>query len=1515
MTSYLDDLCGSQFWDANVTWHTEDPDLTPCFEKTVLVWLPGLFLLLFVPVEFCSLRNSKAKHIPWSWLNISKIVVVTLLMAVSIANLLYKTQQAEVYPADYAAPTVQLVIFSVILTLILLHKSNGQRISYALFFISLVLVICQTPQIYSFIRAYINGTLQDAVTTSLNVTVYILQLSFFFLNFFCDKAPTYNEYPAQEKPSPEISASVPSRLTLSWFTPTVMQGARKPLSAEDMYSLNHENSCRIIVPEFEGRWEASLQQVQRPKVSYDKRSSKIGFYRPVRPQASILPALLRTFGPMFLVGSFFKFAQDLILFANPQLLKLLIQFVSSDESLWKGCMYAALMFLTTNVQMFFLNRYFLTMNFVGARINTGLISTIYKKSLKLSNAARKQSTVGEIVNLMAVDAASFQQLMQHLNLVWSAPMQIVLSLYFLWQLLGPAVLAGLTVMILMVPLNAWMVRQNRRLRIKQMKHKDERIKTMNEVLSGIKVLKLYAWEPSFEQKITKIRQKEVRVLKTAAYFNSFSMFAFSMTPFLVALVSFATFVLYDDRNILDAEIAFVSLSLFNILRFPLNMLPQVLNSIVSTAVSIKRINKFLNNEELDTKSVSHDPSERDVVVVENGTFAWDGSDDNSVVLRNINLRVSPGQLIMVVGSVGSGKSSLLAAILGEMDKLSGRVNTKGNIAYVPQQAWMQNATLRKNITGPSEFDKTAFRRVVKSCALEQDIGILPGGDLTEIGEKGINLSGGQKQRISLARAVYSKADLYLLDDPLSAVDAHVGKHIFENVIGPKGVLRNTTRVLVTHGVGFLPEADLIVVVKDGQISESGTYKQLVRNKGDFADFLLQYLEEAQDLDIVDELDGIKEELLKDESLRDRYMRAISVKSEDAGKTPKLERQMSKESTKSNGSAVSCSKNSINKEGSDEPEKQDKKKLMTVEESETGNVKFNVFVYYMRAIGMWRSMLAIVAVFLYQGFTVTTNLWLSEWSSDRSVVVNGTQDISKTHMYLGVYAGLGFAQALCNVVSNITLSQGCLIAAAWLHLTMLNRIVRAPMSYFDTTPLGRIVNRFSRDIDVCDSILSFSIQAFLGLAIQTIATIGVITYTTPMFILIIIPIFIINFSLQRLFVATSRQLKRLESTNRSPIYSHFGETVQGAQSIRAYGLQKAFISESEYKLDHYQMCNYPNFIAARWLAIRLEAVGNFIVFFAALFAVLYRETLDPGLAGLSITYALQVTSSLNFFTRTTADVETNMVAVERIKEYTQISQEAAWTVEPVPEASWPDQGQIEFRDYRVRYREGLELVLSGVTFTILPGEKVGIVGRTGAGKSSLTLALFRILEAAGGAICIDGKNIAAVGLHDLRGRLTIIPQDPVLFSGTLRNNLDPFDLASDQTIWKALELSNLKSFVTSLPSGLNHLVSEGGENLSVGQKQLICLGRALLRKSRVLVLDEATAAVDLETDDIIQKTIRREFKDCTILTIAHRLHTIMDYDRILVLDKGKVKEYDSPNKLLQDPNTIFYSMAKESGIVT
>jgi ABC-type multidrug transport system fused ATPase/permease subunit len=592
---------------------------------------------------------------------------------------------------------------------------------------------------------------------------------------------------------------------------------------------------------------------------------------------------------------------------------------------------------------------------------------------------------------------------------------------------------------------------------------------------------------------------------------------------------------------------------------------------------------------------------------------------------------------------------------------------------------------------------------------------------------------------------------------------------------------------------------------------------------------------------------------------------------------------------------------------------------------------SVLFTYVRACTYPLSLLTILLYLLANGASLASNFWLADWSNSNTpenlnqsvTACDGLDSLAqRSGCYLGVYGALGIMQSFFILFAAFSLALSAIFASRTLHNSMVKNILRSPMSFFDTTPLGRILNRFSKDTYIIDEVIPRSLRSFIFTFLSVMATLIVIVVTTPLFLVVIVPLLILYAIVQRFYVATSRQLKRLESTTRSPIYSHFQESVMGVSSIRAYRVQERFVLQSEEQVDYNQLAYYPSICSNRWLAIRLEFMGNLIILFAALFVVLQRNyqeeikiRINAGLVGLSISYALQVTQSLNWVVRMTSEMETNIVAVERVKEYAETPQEAVAIIpsnRPTPE--WPADGHVRFDHYSTRYREGLSLVLRDVTIDIPGGTKVGIVGRTGAGKSSLTLALFRIIEAATGSIKIDNVPISSYGLSDVRSRLTIIPQDPVLFSGSLRMNLDPFNKYGDTEVWKALESAHLKNFASSVPGGLQYMISEGGENLSVGQRQLVCLARALLRKTKILVLDEATAAVDLETDDLIQKTIRSEFADCTILTIAHRLNTIVDYDYVMLLDAGRIVEYNPPAQLLGDKKSSFYAMAKDANLV-
>ncbi|XP_065205456.1 multidrug resistance-associated protein 1-like isoform X2 [Planococcus citri] len=1393
----------------------------------------------------------------------------------------------------------------------------GRRSSAVLFLFSFVLMVCGIPRCRTEIRSTWsskNERLNATMELVSYMIYYFIVLAVFLMNCFVDSPPRISPRRIDKNVCPRKESSFLSRLLFTWFEPLIWKGYRKSLQKEDLWNLDYSILSANIVPKFEKYWKETLEKIGKNsdlkikikcenKKQHDINKVKYKLNDRADEYASIVPALLRTFGITFILGTSLKVFLDVFVFVNPQILSSLIDFMGSNQPMWRGYMFAVLLFIIAIIQTILSAQYQQIMYTIGLQIRTCLISIIYKKALSVSNGARRDFTVGEMVNLMSVDAYRFVDLFSFSYLLISTPVQIILSIYFLWQILGPSVLAGLSVMMVSILVNSYVASRVKSLQFQQMHKKDDRLKLMNQILSGIKVLKLYAWEPSFEKQVLAIRNEEIKIMKKQAYLCGVGTFVWSSTTFLIYLATFAAYVLTSDKNVLNAQVAFVSLALFNILKLPLLTVPQFLSNLVQSVVATKRIDKFLNCEDLNLCSVTHE-NRSETLVIENGSFSWEGP-KGSAILRNISLKVDSGALVAVVGPVGSGKSSLISAFLGEMYKLSGVVNTKGTVAYVPQQAWIQNTTLRDNITFGEAPRSLYYNGVLEACALKPDLEILPAGDLTEIGEKGINLSGGQKQRISLARAVYYAADIYFLDDPLSAVDSHVGKHIFEQVIGPNGLLKNKTRILVTHSVTYLSQVDLIVVLKNGCISESGTFEELLENKGDFSEFLITYLEQNSEADEED-LDKLKNILVEKNITSEKlFVRQNSLKSE-SGSIGSFKRQRSMNSQRVG--SLRKRKN-IEKPVAGQ-------KLTEDEHAESGTITWDVYVHFARSVGISMTFIIVFLNCALQGLSVVSSMWLSKWSDDKNATTpEGTQDLGKRDYYLSIYTVMGLSKCFIEFFTDISIRIGCWNSAQVLHNLMLFNLFRLPLSFMDVTPGGRILSRFSKDIDVVDSSLPDQITGLCFCFGDVLCTLFIVSCSTPIFISVILPIAALYYFCQRFYVATSRQLKRLESVSRSPIYSHFVETLVGSQSIRAYGLAEKFIKESEEKVDLNHQSYYLNVVSNRWLSVRTESICNLVIFFASFFAVVDRDSISPGLAGLSIGYTLQIALTLSWSVYMSSEVETNIVSIERIKEYSEIPKEAAWKLpnESVPE-NWPSKGDINFQNFQVRYREGLQLVLKGITCSVDGGQKVGIVGRTGAGKSSLTLSLFRILESAGGKILIDGIDIATLGLHTVRSRLTIIPQDPILFAGSLKINLDPFGEYSDDSLWRSLELAHLKPYVLSLNNGLSHEITEGGENFSVGQRQLICLARALLRKTKILILDEATAAVDLETDDLIQSTIRKEFADCTVLTIAHRLNTIMDYDKIIVLDNGYVVEYDSPHVLLESKNSVFYGMAVDAGLL-
>ncbi|OQV14983.1 Multidrug resistance-associated protein 1 [Hypsibius exemplaris] len=1502
-TLFPGDFCSDAFWDRNLTWNTSQPDLTQCFQTTVLAWVPTAFLILTIPLQYYSVSQLTGKGKNWTLLSLTKMIFLVILILVSLTELTslsYKSAsqwegEELVPPAELVAAASRVLALLIASVFIVVDKWHARTASGILFSFWVVLTLTEGVMFASRVMAATVKEIDDRFMLIIRIAYLPLVLTQLILASFGDDFHLAETALSPDaNPCPEAAASFPNILTLWWLNKLAVLGWKRPLVQRDIWDTQPRNTAAAVVGPLERNWKIEMEKSRRSNT-----------YRP-----SLLKALFRTHWITLLGSSFLRLMANMSLFVAPQILQLLIGFVENrseaKEEAWKGYFYAAIMLTIALVGSLSTNYNLQNIYRIGMNSKAAIVAIIYRKSLRITNAVRQTSSVGEMVNLISVDAQRFMDFVGFFEWLWAAPLQIAVSLYFLYNILGYAAFAGVITIILTLPLNAYAFSQVKIHQNAQMVKKDTRIKLMSELLNGMKVLKLYAWEEAFEQEILKIRNEELTMLRRSANYGALSYVVFCLSPFLIILSTFATYVLLDPANVLTPKTVFGALALINILRTPMTLLSPAVMMAVQVAIAEKRISKFLQSDELSDDNVKYLPPRDPVAVsIKNGTFAWNSTD--AVCLKNIDLTVKDGELAAIVGQVGTGKSSLCAAVIGLMEKQGGEVFIKEKVAFVPQQAWIQNLTVEENILFGKPMDPKRYRQVIKACALQPDLDSFPAGDQTEIGERGANLSGGQRQRISLARAAYSEADVYIFDDPLSAVDAHVGKHIFEHVIGPNGMLSGKTRLLVTHGIGFLPQTDQIIVMSNGKVSENGTYKELLARKGVFAEFLLTYLEEEKEEVMQDPaLAAVKEEVLEEIGQLDRRHSIVSSGSLKRVKRVFRRDSTLKRSTKETAGGIEL----VEKE-------QQAGKLVDEEKSQTGVVKWSVYILYMRQMGLLIAGAMAFFFVVFSSLGTIGNFWLSDWAKDyERPEYRG--NIQQRNVRLGIYGMFSGIQLVFVTAFALSLVHGRIRASKNLHQSLLYRILRSPMSFFDTTPLGRIVNRFSSDVSTIDTLVPAHIEFFLYCSFTVIASLVTITISLPPFAAVVVPVGLFYYFIQRFFISTSRQLKRLESVSRSPIFSHFQESVAGTGVILAMKETERFKLTNEQLIDKNNSSLYLNLVAGRWISVRLELLGAFITFCASLFTVIGRDQdwgVSSELVGLALSSALSITPLLNMMVWVTNDLENAIVAVERVKEYSEVPQEADWVNTKFrPPADWPKRGQVDFEDYQTRYRPGLELVLKGLNSRIASGEKVGIVGRTGAGKSSLTLSLFRIIEAVSGRILIDDIDVAKMGLHDLRSRITILPQEPVLFTGTLRLNLDPFNKYSDDAVWNALQHSHLKAFVSSLPEGLEHNVVDGGENYSLGQRQLICLARALLRKTKVLILDEATAAIDLHTDDLIQQTIRTEFADCTILTIAHRINTIMDSTRIMVLDQGKVKEFATPAELLADKHGIFYGLAKTANLV-
>ncbi|KAL8836868.1 MAG: hypothetical protein Q9170_002759 [Blastenia crenularia] len=1483
-------------------------DFTPCFLDVWITSVACFGIVFGAGAIWYLLRKRLPSPVNKNWHFYTKLAIIA---ALALTTSLQACIQIEALPGiwygDFRFWTSIITICSLAIVgtiQYLEHWRSRQPNGVALFY-WLFLLIAYGVKLRSLIsQQAFNSRLPYFITFCVTFGLACLE---FVLEYFIPKKQSAYDALGDEDECPIEYADIFSILTFGWMTPMMKYGYKEFLTQEDLWNLRKRDATRATGETLREAWELELEK-KRP---------------------SLWMALFRGFGGPYYRATLIKTVSDALSFAQPQLLRLLISFIDSyrkgqqRQPVIRGAAIAIAMFAVSVLHTVCLHQYFQRAFETGMRVRSSLTAMIYAKSMKLSNEGRATKSTGDIVNYMAVDTQRLQDLTQYGQMLWSAPFQIILCMASLYQLVGISMLAGVGAMVIMIPVNGLIARLMKRLQKEQMKNKDTRTRLTTEILNNMKSIKLYAWSTAFMNKLSHVRNdQELNTLRKIGASQAFANFTWSTTPFLVSCSTFTVFVLTRDQP-LTTEIVFPALTLFNLLTFPLAMLPMVITSIIEATVAVGRLTDYFTAEELQSEAVITEDAALyagdEAVRIRDASFTWDKSRN---CLEDISFAAHKEELSCIVGRVGCGKSSLLQAMLGDVWKLCGEVVVHGKTAYVAQQSWVMNASIKDNIVFGHRWDPQFYDRTVSACALTEDFKTLPDGDRTEVGERGISLSGGQKARLTLARAVYARADVYILDDCLSAVDQHVGRHLIEQVLGPSGLLASKTRILATNSIPVLLEADFITLLRDGRIVEKGTYDQLMAMRGEVANLVkTANNNEEEDSSSSEESSKVTSTPESEDSTtvvgtgnevdedRDELQEGIGelapIRANGGG-----DRRKTSFNTLRPASTASFRgpQGKLNDE-------EDGKTKQNKEVGEQGKVKWDVYGEYAKTSNLFAVAIYLTVLIGAQTISIGGSLWLKHWS-EINQEYGGNPEVGK---YIGVYFAFGVGSAGLVVVQTLILWIFCSIEASRkLHEKMAYAVFRSPMSFFETTPTGRILNRFSSDIYRVDEVLARTFNMLFVNTARAIYTLVLIAASTPAFVALILPLGGVYLYIQRYYLRTSRELKRLDSISKSPIYAHFQESLGGMTTIRAYRQQKRFALENEWRVDENLRAYFPSINANRWLAVRLEFIGSFIILAAASFAIVSVATgsgLTAGMVGLAMSYALQITQSLNWIVRQTVEVETNIVSVERVLEYARLPSEAPERVSKnKPKIGWPAHGAVDIRDYSARYRPGLDLVLKGINLDIKAHEKIGVVGRTGAGKSSLTLALFRIIEPAAGQISIDEMNTSMIGLRDLRSRLAIIPQDAALFEGTVRDNLDPGHVHDDTDLWSVLDHARLKDHVWSLDGRLEARIHEGGSNLSSGQRQLISLARALLTPTNILVLDEATAAVDIQTDALLQTTLRSSmFRDRTIITIAHRINTILDSDRIVVLDRGSVAEFDTPSALIRRKG-LFYELVREAGLL-
>lgn len=1285
----------------------------------------------------------------------------------------------------------------------------------------------------------------------------------------------------ERAPNPRETANFISKLFFWYVIPVFSKTQKENSSVDTLYKPLKEHKSELLGKKLHSAWQKEVH-----------RELNTGHH------PKLYRAILRVFGGLIVALGFALFCLDFFLkITQPIFLGLLVsRYSDSDRS--STYYYAGAVVLCSVLNVLFSHSNMLNQFHCGMKIRVALVSIIYRKALRLSRTSLQSTTSGKILNLLTNDVGKIDNAMLGLHQIWLGPLETIVVIVLVYQQIGLSALSGILILGLLSPAQYYMGRKMTELRGLTAKLSDVRIRLMNEIIQGVQVIKMYAWERPFEDLVKNARKEEVGMIQRSNYIRGTNL---SCMMFVSRIAIFTSLVIYALLGqVVTAEKAFVITAYYNILRQVMTVqFPRGIEQLGETAASLKRIEDYMLLDERKPNSKTNlnnketrDPTEvtpllsrnirefdlKPILALSRVTAKWT-KEDSKPTLDGITLTIRPGEQVALIGKVGSGKSSILQAILGELPITSGRIETNNaTISYASQEPWLFNGTIQENILFGRCMDLERYNKVVTACALQDDFNLLRNGDQTLVGDRGQSLSGGQKARIGLARAVYREANIYLLDDPLSAVDLQVGRHLIDNCINK--LLREQIVLLVTHQLQFLSGIDRIVAVDDGKINFIGEFAELEELHPEFKELNKRPVEG-------DELANSKSVVDGNEKKMDKRQNG------HISNNPNVQRQ-------------------------------------NAESQKQGGIGAQLYMKYIRlGGGFMLFIITMVFCITTQSFASGSDYFLAFWvnrninvtagistETDNSALVNNktiieappTQMEAVDKLPIYIFTVLTAGTILVTLSRTYLLFKMAMKASIGLHNAMYQGIIRAAMYFFRTNPVGRIMNRFSKDMGLVDEMLPTVMIEVIQIAMALIGVIVIVAMVNQWSLLLTAGMAVMFFYLRRIYLNTSRDLKRMDGITRSPIYSHTIETLNGLSTIHAFSAEENLIQIFDSHQDTHSSVFYTLLSIRQAFGFFLDLVCIIYIIFVTFVAL---DSKTAGEVGLAITQAIGVTGMLQWGVKQSAEMENLMTCVERIDEYGNIKKEGS-EEEKDPPTAWPQEGSIEFENISLWYSpdKADDAILRNIHLRILPKEKVGIVGRTGAGKSSLVNAILRLAHIEG-SIKIDGQDIMQVPLETLRRKISIIPQEPILFSGSLRYNLDPFSEYSDYAIWETLEQVSLKE-TDKMTNGLETKISEGGHNLSFGERQLICLARAILRENKILIMDEATANVDRQTDAFIQQTIREKFRDCTVLVIAHRLHTVMDLDRLLVMDNGRVVEFGPPYSLLTREGSIVNKMAKEAG---